>query len=78
MSFKQTVKLASGCGTPKYTNFTSGFQDCLDYIYYEKEALSVTQVVPMPSDEELTANTALPSLVFPSDHISLICDFKWL
>lgn len=67
----------SACGTPQFTNFTVGFQDCLDYIYCEKNKLEVRQVVPLPSLEELTANTAIPSILFPSDHIALITDLKW-
>lgn len=78
LNFNQPFKLDSGCGTPKYTNFTGGFQDCLDYIFYDTEKLQVTQVVPMPSVDELMAHTAIPSIVFPSDHIALICDLKWL
>ncbi|RZC35729.1 2',5'-phosphodiesterase 12 [Asbolus verrucosus] len=35
------------------------------------------QVVPFPSSEELSQHTALPSIVFPSDHIALISDLKW-
>lgn len=75
---RQQFQLASACGTPKYTNFTAGFADCLDYIYYEKTKLSVEQVIPLPTNEELTQNTALPSIVFPSDHISLVADLKFL
>lgn len=77
VELKQSFKLGSACGTPKYTNFTAGFADCLDYIYYDTENLSVAQVVPLPSHEELTQNTALPSVVFPSDHIALVSDLRW-
>lgn len=78
ISLKQPFKLRSACGTPKYTNFTAGFRDCLDYIYYDEDCLEVSQVVPFPSDEELAVHTALPSIVFPSDHVSLVSDLKWL
>ncbi|CAG9858960.1 unnamed protein product [Phyllotreta striolata] len=78
VELKQPFKLASACGTPKYTNYTSGFSDCLDYIFYETDNLEVSQVVPLPSHEEVTANVALPSVVFPSDHIALVSDLKWL
>ncbi|KAJ8979548.1 hypothetical protein NQ317_017696 [Molorchus minor] len=78
VEFTQNLQLGSACGTPKYTNFTAGFADCLDYIFYEKSNLAVTQVVPLPSHEEVTQNTALPSVVFPSDHIALVSDLKWL
>ena len=77
MPLRQSIPLKSACATPKYTNFTAGFADCLDYIYYEAPNFEVTQIVPFPSLEELTQHPALPSIVFPSDHIALISDLKW-
>lgn len=44
LSLEQHISLGSACGTPEYTNFTNGFADCLDYIYYEKSNLAVDQV----------------------------------
>lgn len=78
LSLKQDISLASACGTPEFTNFTHEFADCLDYIFYEKTNLEVIQVVPFPSTEELKANIALPSVVFPSDHIALISDLRFI
>ncbi|XP_012265656.2 2',5'-phosphodiesterase 12 [Athalia rosae] len=77
ISLSHDLSFASACGTPQYTNFTVGFADCLDYIYYQTDRLKVEQVIPMPSDDELTQHTALPSVVFPSDHISICADLKW-
>ncbi|XP_015510986.2 2',5'-phosphodiesterase 12 [Neodiprion lecontei] len=77
VSLSHDMSFASACGTPEYTNFTKGFADCLDYIYYQTDRLQVEQVIPMPSTEELTEYTALPSVVFPSDHISICADLKW-
>ena len=34
----------SAAGTPKYTNYTIGFKDCLDYIFLEEGSASVEQV----------------------------------
>ena len=66
----------SGCGQPAYTNFTVGFQDTLDYIFADHTYFSGAEVIPFPSHEEVTANVALPSCTFPSDHIALVCDLK--
>ncbi|XP_028050379.1 2',5'-phosphodiesterase 12 isoform X2 [Monomorium pharaonis] len=76
VSLTQDLRLSSACGTPEYTNYTPEFSACLDYIFYERDKLEVEQVVPMPSKEDLTLNTGLPSVVFPSDHISLCADLK--
>lgn len=44
ITFTQPMLLASACGTPEYTNFTVGFADCLDYIFYDTESFVVEQV----------------------------------
>lgn len=72
LNLQQNIPLGSACGTPVYTNYTAGFADCLDYIFYDKANLDVEQVVPLPSVDELKLHTALPSVVFPSDHIALV------
>ncbi|XP_026738408.1 2',5'-phosphodiesterase 12-like [Trichoplusia ni] len=77
LSLQQNISLGSACGTPPYTNFTAEFADCLDYIYYDKSNLEVEQVVPLPSVEELKLHTALPSVVFPSDHVALVSDLRY-
>ncbi|ELT97737.1 hypothetical protein CAPTEDRAFT_132833 [Capitella teleta] len=77
MNFKHDFRLESACGYPIYTNYVPGFNGCIDYIYIESDKLEVTQVIPMPTHEEVTQYTALPNMVFPSDHIALICDLKW-
>lgn len=66
----------SACGTPKYTNFTQEFADCLDYIFYDKEAFEVTEIVPFPAEEELRLHTAIPNVVFPSDHIACVATLR--
>ncbi|CAB3249897.1 unnamed protein product [Arctia plantaginis] len=77
LNLEQNIALGSACGTPLYTNFTDGFTECLDYIFYETTNIDVEQVVPLPSVEELRLHTALPSVVFPSDHISLVADLRF-
>ncbi|XP_049832497.1 2',5'-phosphodiesterase 12 [Schistocerca gregaria] len=69
--------IASACGTPDFTNYTEGFAGCLDYIFFQTDNLQVTQVVPLPTEEELKQHTALPNVVFPSDHLALVADLKW-
>ncbi|GFN89580.1 2',5'-phosphodiesterase 12 [Plakobranchus ocellatus] len=73
----QPKSIISACGVPPYTNFTAGFQGTLDYIFVDSDLLEVTKVVPLPSDEEVRANVAIPSSVFPSDHLALICDLRF-
>ena len=75
LSHQPTFISAAGC--PQYTNYTTGFKDCLDYIFIEKNSLEVEQVVPFPSEEELGLHTALPNIAFPSDHVAVVVDLKW-
>ncbi|XP_009282843.1 PREDICTED: 2',5'-phosphodiesterase 12 [Aptenodytes forsteri] len=77
MPLSHSFKLLSACGEPAYTNYVGGFHGCLDYIFIDKNALEVEQVIPLPSHEEVTTHQALPSVSHPSDHIALICDLKW-
>ncbi|GIY02393.1 CCR4-Not complex 3'-5'-exoribonuclease subunit Ccr4 [Caerostris extrusa] len=74
---EHNLNLDSACGTPEYTNYTASFMGCLDYIFYNKDILKVTDVVPMPRHEHVIAQVGLPSEYFPSDHIPLICKFQW-
>lgn len=74
---QQPFNIRSAYNNPKYTNFTVGFAACLDYIFYQTDNLQLDQAVPLPSEEELKALIAIPSLYFPSDHISLVADFQW-
>ncbi|XP_053619653.1 2',5'-phosphodiesterase 12 isoform X2 [Plodia interpunctella] len=78
LSLQQSSALASACGTPPFTNYTAGFADCLDYIFIDRAALAVDQVVPLPAEAELAQHTALPSVVFPSDHLALVADLRFL
>jgi mRNA deadenylase 3'-5' endonuclease subunit Ccr4 len=67
-------ELFCATGFPKYTNFVEGFKDTLDYIFVEKEAAQILGIAPLPTEEQLSENTALPSQNFPSDHIAVMAD----
>ncbi|KAK9744938.1 Endonuclease-reverse transcriptase [Popillia japonica] len=76
--FRHNFKFVSACGTPEFTNYTEDFKGCLDYIFCQNN-VEITQVVPfppVPPEEELATDTALPNKYFPSDHIALVADLK--
>ncbi|XP_060072172.1 2',5'-phosphodiesterase 12-like [Ylistrum balloti] len=77
MTFSHSQTLISACGYPKYTNYVANFHEMLDYIFIDSNKFSVEKVIPPPDHEEVVLHTALPSVVFPSDHIAQICDIKW-
>ncbi|XP_014288325.1 2',5'-phosphodiesterase 12 [Halyomorpha halys] len=74
----QPFEMKSAYGEPKFTNYTVGFSGCLDYIYFQSDKLKLLQTVPLPSEDEVKVHTALPSPLFPSDHVALIADFEWI
>ena len=45
MHLSSSTTFTSAAGTPKYTNYTAGFKDCLDYIFLEKGSAEVVQVL---------------------------------
>lgn len=69
--------MASACGC-EISNYTQGFKECIDYIFYQTDHISVDKIIPMPTTEQLSANSALPSVVFPSDHVALVADLQFL
>ncbi|XP_052812801.1 2',5'-phosphodiesterase 12-like [Mya arenaria] len=77
MNFSHTFNIGSGCGLPAYTNYTNGFNGHLDYVFYDTDAFEVSQVIPQPDHKDVEFHTAIPSIVFPSDHLAQICDLRW-
>ena len=78
LCIKHSFSMDSACGTPKYTNYTLGFQDCIDYIFYETDKLQVENIVPFPTEDELKKYDAIPNILFPSDHLASVVDLKWM
>lgn len=77
INLSQDFHLFSACGNLPFTVFTSGFKNTVDHIFCDSQQIEVDAVIPMPSEEELSLHTAIPSVVMPSDHLALVCDLKW-
>lgn len=69
-----------GSTEPEYTTWkirpTGECCSTLDYIWYAKDSLKVEALLPMPTEEQIGPNR-LPSFNYPSDHLSLVCDFSF-
>ncbi|CAJ1925547.1 unnamed protein product [Cylindrotheca closterium] len=67
--------------SPEFTHYIVGFKATIDHIFMSEQSGTSTlrplYHAPMPNVEEVTRNTAMPSVNFPSDHISLVCDLEW-
>ncbi|XP_060035057.1 nocturnin isoform X2 [Erinaceus europaeus] len=71
---------ADGQSEPPYTTWkirTSGeSRHTLDYIWYSRRALSVRAALELLTEEQIGPDR-LPSFRYPSDHLSLVCDFSF-
>ncbi|XP_059199556.1 nocturnin-like isoform X2 [Centropristis striata] len=69
-----------GLTEPEFTSWkirpTGECCTTLDYIWYSPGALRVDAVLNMPTEEQIGPNR-LPSFSYPSDHLSLVCDFSF-
>jgi len=77
VELSQPFKMVSAYGAPEFTHYTTLFSGCLDYIFYQNDRFELLKYVPLPTEEELKANTAIPSAVFPSDHVALVADLRF-
>ncbi|KAK6493767.1 nocturnin-like isoform X1 [Huso huso] len=82
LNLNSAYKLLSKDGQcePPYTTWKirpSG-ESChtLDYIWYSQHAFSVDSVLDFPTEKQIGPNR-LPSYNYPSDHLSLVCDFSF-
>ncbi|KAH6889758.1 Endonuclease/exonuclease/phosphatase [Thelonectria olida] len=58
-----------------FTNYTPGFADVIDYIWYSTNTLEVVDVLGPPDPEYLKRVPAFPNWHFPADHIQIMSEF---
>ena len=56
---------------PPFTHYKVIFQGTLDHIFYNEEALTLLQLLEIPTEAELVKDKAIPSLKYPSDHLRI-------
>ena len=78
MHLRHPLALVSACGYPEFTNYVGGFAGSLDYIWCDSSALASVASMPMPPLESVTAETALPNSEFPSDHLPMVADLRFV
>ncbi|XP_071446924.1 nocturnin isoform X2 [Hetaerina americana] len=74
--------LESGLREPPYTTWKvreSEGEVChtIDYIFHSQDSLAVEALLEFPTGEDIGPGR-VPSLSYPSDHFSLVCDFHIL
>lgn len=58
-----------------FTNYTPGFADVIDYIWYSTNTLEVIDVLGPPDAAYLKRVPAFPNWHFPADHIQIMSEF---
>jgi nocturnin len=48
----------------------------IDYVFYSQDSFTVEAVLDFPTGEEI-GEGRVPSFGYPSDHFSLVCDFRF-
>lgn len=65
-------------GTPDqlpFTNYTPGFADVIDYLWYSTNTLEVVELLGPPDADYLKRVPSFPNYHFPADHIQIMADF---
>ena len=65
-------------GTPDelpFTNYTPGFANVIDYIWYSTNSLEVVDILGPPDAEYLKRVPGFPSYHFPADHLQIMASF---
>jgi len=50
----------------------------IDYVFFSEKALEVVGLLELPRNNEVIEEKGLPNELFSSDHLSLVCDFRFL
>lgn len=59
----------------RFTNYTPGFADVIDYIWYSTNSLEVVDLLGPPDAGYLKRMPAFPNWHFPADHIQIMAEF---
>ncbi|KTW27648.1 hypothetical protein T552_02089 [Pneumocystis carinii B80] len=63
-------------GELPFTNYTPGFSGVIDYIWHTTNSLEVTGLLQEVDKQYLDGVVGFPNAHFPSDHISILAEFK--
>ncbi|KAA8568483.1 hypothetical protein EYC84_007514 [Monilinia fructicola] len=70
------TNLADGPQELTWTNYTPGFTDHIDHIWYSTNALENTDLLGPVDEEYMRTVPGLPHYHFPSDHLALLARFN--
>ena len=56
---------------PAFTHYKYNFQGTLDHMLYNEQAMEVMSLLEIPKASRLGKERAIPSLLYPSDHLRI-------
>jgi 2',5'-phosphodiesterase len=54
------------------------FHAVIDHIFFDGKKFQFQRAIPMPTHEEVTEFTALPSCKIPSDHLAVVVELEMI
>ena len=84
LNLKDAYTLADGTKDPtsakyKYDNGKDEFFNrAIDYIFYNPSVMLLKNYLELPKNDKTIMEIGLPNLNYSSDHLSLVCDFKFI
>ncbi|CAF3222392.1 unnamed protein product [Rotaria sp. Silwood2] len=73
--YKSSIELST-YSNYAYTNYMLNYHGVIDHIFYGSKKFNFHRTIPMPTHEEVTEFTALPSGKIPSDHLALVIELE--
>ncbi|MCL7029643.1 hypothetical protein MKW94_029368 [Papaver nudicaule] len=74
---KQRSMMNPNTMEPRFTIARPDFRSAIDYIFYTEDMLRVRSLLELVHVGFAIRDTALPSALWPSDHIALMAEFSW-
>jgi CCR4-NOT transcription complex subunit 6 len=72
---KHSLNLDAFINFPFTISF-EGFAGVIDFVFYEKNLFELKKVLPLTYGDKLDKRMAFPNQYQPSDHLSIIFEFK--
>ena len=69
---------AAGDYEAPWTNYVRTYRGHLDYLWVDRALATVVAALPLPSVTDITRETALPSTRYPSDHLPVAFDLRFV
>ncbi|CAM4960319.1 unnamed protein product [Rotaria socialis] len=73
--YKTSIELST-YSNYEFTNYMVNYHGVIDHIFYDAKKFEFHRCIPMPTRQEVTKFTALPSCEIPSDHLAVVIELE--